>query len=416
MPKSRRLSDATLVRRSQQGDRRAFSALLGRYDRRLRGLAHALLLDRGQVDAALGLAYLRAWRDVVRVSSRDDVAAWLYRNTYNACVDQLRRGEPRTDGVGSDPVAAALASLAPADRVAVVLVDREGFSPVSAARILGLDEAALISRLGVAREHLVTELGIPMVAPGPTAEPAVTPEPAGDPEPAGHHEPAGGLAGGPRPGDPDPGAASPGEASPLAATAAVGEGEAGQPDAPDTPAEVEVRGNGNSATSDGGKKVAAGSDGGKKVAAGSDDGASAGEDGVAAGSPTPASAASGTDPDAADPDAADPDAADPEAVEVGSSDAASGRGDGEVVEVESGPSAGSTESDADAEVEAEAEPVDAGGNGDGTARGSGNGSGNGHQPNRGRGRRARRRARYTAGRRPLDTAVDPADTTNDDAP
>ena len=101
MPKTQRLSDATLVRRSQQGDRRAFGALVARYDWRLRGLAHALLLDPAQMDAALGLAYLRAWRDVVRIKPRDDVGPWLYRAAYNACIDQLRR----SDGARPRPAA-----------------------------------------------------------------------------------------------------------------------------------------------------------------------------------------------------------------------------------------------------------------------------------------------------------------------
>ncbi len=164
MPKTRRLSDATLVRRSQQGDRRAFSALLGRYDWRLRGLGHALLLDGAEMDAALSVAYLRAWRDVVRINAKDDVGAWLYRVTYNSCIDQLRRtGDPAAapasgssagSSAGSSGVGAGLATLSAADRVAIVLVDREGFSPASAARILGLSPAVLDTRLAAARERL----------------------------------------------------------------------------------------------------------------------------------------------------------------------------------------------------------------------------------------------------------------------
>ncbi len=105
VPNTRRQSDASLVRRSQQGDRRAFGALVGRYDARLRGLAYALLLDPPSMDAALSSAYLRAWRDVVRLTAKDDAGAWLYRVTYNACIDALRR-----DGT---PAAAARRSPRP---------------------------------------------------------------------------------------------------------------------------------------------------------------------------------------------------------------------------------------------------------------------------------------------------------------
>jgi hypothetical protein len=119
----------------------------------------------------------------VRVNTRDDVAAWLYRGTYNACIDQLRRGDPPAADAASrangqvDPVLAGLAQLAPADRVAVVLVDREGFSPVSAARILGLSQSALTDRVEIAREQLAVDLGIPV---GAAAGPATSGDGADD--------------------------------------------------------------------------------------------------------------------------------------------------------------------------------------------------------------------------------------------
>ena len=165
MPKSQRLSDATLVRRSQQGDRKSFGALVSRYDRRLRGLANALLLDRSQMDAALGLAYLRAWRDVVRIKPRDEIGPWLYRAVYNACIDELRRNgsrpAPAGAAAGTSGLRTALAALAPADRVAVVLVEREGFSVTSAARILGVTPDELETRLDVARDHLAPHVPDP---------------------------------------------------------------------------------------------------------------------------------------------------------------------------------------------------------------------------------------------------------------
>ncbi|HEX6569059.1 MAG TPA: sigma-70 family RNA polymerase sigma factor, partial [Acidimicrobiales bacterium] len=129
--------------------------LTARYDWRLRGLAHALLLDRTEMDTALGIAYVRAWRDIVRINVKDDVGAWLYRVTYNACIDQLRRAGGDDGGaVPHTGVAAGLASLSASDRVAVVLVDREGFTPVSAARILGLSPSTVSTRLDVARRRL----------------------------------------------------------------------------------------------------------------------------------------------------------------------------------------------------------------------------------------------------------------------
>jgi RNA polymerase sigma-70 factor (ECF subfamily) len=194
MPKTQRLSDAALVRRSQQGDRRSFGALVARYDRRLRGLAFALLLDRGQMDAALGLAYMRSWRDVLRIRPRDDIGPWLYRAVYNACIDQLRRNEAPSENQQAPAevppgapggLRAVLGTLAPADRVAVVLVEREGFSVTSAARILGVTTDELETRLDVVRDRLAPYVPAPTAPPeadeGATEAPA--PETAGDEEP-----------------------------------------------------------------------------------------------------------------------------------------------------------------------------------------------------------------------------------------
>jgi RNA polymerase sigma-70 factor (ECF subfamily) len=201
MPRNTSVTDTRLMRRSQQGDRRAFRALLSRYDWRLRGLAHALLLDPDRVDAVLRLAYVKAWREVVRIDPRADAAAWLYRVVYNTCIDGLRRESNRIgaapptaadvpdvpdsaadppvqpmpmggNGASSPPayghqtrVVEALAALAPADRVAVVLVDREGFAPVAAARILGLTPDVLAARLAGARARLTNQLADAAVAP-----------------------------------------------------------------------------------------------------------------------------------------------------------------------------------------------------------------------------------------------------------
>lgn len=205
MARTTSVTDTRLMRRSQQGDRRAFRALLTRYDWRLRGLAHALLLDPGRVDAVLRLAYVKAWREVVRIDPRDDASAWLYRVVYNACIDVLRRESrrigaaplaaldvpdaaadappepalPAATGNGASPaptdarrrrLVEALAALAPVDRVAVVLVDREGFAPEAAARILGLTPEVVQARLVGARVRLTNQLADVLTAPTAPAE------------------------------------------------------------------------------------------------------------------------------------------------------------------------------------------------------------------------------------------------------
>jgi RNA polymerase sigma-70 factor (ECF subfamily) len=169
--------DVELVELVRLGDRRAFDELIRRHDDRMRGLAYRLLADRHGMDDALQEAYLKAFRAVPRFRAGSDFGTWLYRITYNACIDELRRrkrlpvsGEDPVDPVSSRPgpdqvvsasetVRAALADLPVDQRVTVVLVDGEGFDHRSAADILGVAPGTVASRLHRARAALRRILG-----------------------------------------------------------------------------------------------------------------------------------------------------------------------------------------------------------------------------------------------------------------
>jgi hypothetical protein len=89
---------------------------------------------------------------------------------------------PATTGGRGAQVVEALAALAPADRVAVVLVDREGFAPEAAARILGLTPEIVQARLVGARARLTNQLAdVPAVPTTPAQE---EDEPESQPEEA----------------------------------------------------------------------------------------------------------------------------------------------------------------------------------------------------------------------------------------
>ncbi|MGV3759938.1 MAG: RNA polymerase sigma factor [Actinomycetota bacterium] len=172
-----RASDPELVELARRGDRGAFGELLRRHDDRMRGLAYRILADRHAMDDALQEAYVKAYRGLDKYKTGSTFSTWLYRITYNACIDELRKRK-RTPVAVDDPtdpasarpgpervvsasetVRVALASLPESQRITVVLVDGEGFDHQEVASILGVAPGTVASRLHRARAALRRTLG-----------------------------------------------------------------------------------------------------------------------------------------------------------------------------------------------------------------------------------------------------------------
>ena len=158
------ISDDELVELAKSGDRAAFESLLARHDERMRGLAYRLVADRPGMDEALLEAYVAAYRGLPRLRPGKDFGDWLYRLTYNACVDEIRRRRDESEMTRPTPpdapmstsevVRLSLAELPPSQRVTVVLVDGEGFHHAEVAEILGVAPGTVSSRLYRARTKL----------------------------------------------------------------------------------------------------------------------------------------------------------------------------------------------------------------------------------------------------------------------
>jgi len=162
-----------LVARARDGDVDAFYSLLSRHDRGLRGLAYRLLGNQDAMDDALQESYLKAFRALPKFAGDSAFKSWLYRIVYNTCLDELRRNRKmgivpieaasnRPDG-RADPadtatenvdLAAALATLTPETRAAVLLVFGDGMDYHSATEVLGIPRGTLASRLHRGRAQL----------------------------------------------------------------------------------------------------------------------------------------------------------------------------------------------------------------------------------------------------------------------
>lgn len=88
------LDDLTLVVRAQEGDTRAFEALVRRHQRRLYRLAVRLLGDTSDAEEAVQEAFVAAWRQLKGFRGEAAFSSWMYRIVTNRCLLQVRKRRP----------------------------------------------------------------------------------------------------------------------------------------------------------------------------------------------------------------------------------------------------------------------------------------------------------------------------------
>jgi RNA polymerase sigma-70 factor (ECF subfamily) len=165
--------DPGVLAAAQHGDDAAFVDLMRHYDRRLRIVAYHTLGDRRLMDDVLQDVTIRVYRSIARFRGDSSLGTWLCRVTYRACCDAMARSArtrtlaldevPDPPDPSPDPaealatkeaLAQAFAALPPGQRLAVLLVDREGYDYATTATILDVPMGTLASRLNVARATL----------------------------------------------------------------------------------------------------------------------------------------------------------------------------------------------------------------------------------------------------------------------
>jgi RNA polymerase sigma-70 factor (ECF subfamily) len=179
--KSRENGDETeLIAKAREGDRDAFSVLVERYERRVVGVALAVVHNQ---DDALELAqetFVRAFENLKKFESRSSFSTWLYRIAANLSIDFWRRegrynvlrGEdaenelrrmPSSQGDSyraasqtelGDRLKEALEQLTPEHRAVVLLREVEGLSYDEISDVLQCPRGTVMSRLHYARNRL----------------------------------------------------------------------------------------------------------------------------------------------------------------------------------------------------------------------------------------------------------------------
>jgi len=172
--------ETELIHRARAGDKRAFEALVQRYQHRVVRVAMAVVHN---ADDALELAqetFVRAYENLAKFESRSSLSTWLYRIAANLAIDFRRRegrqtilrGEEGEFELGRLPsetgnsfaetsrgelnrrLRDALEELTPEHRAVILLREVEGLSYDEIGDILQCPRGTVMSRLHYARSRL----------------------------------------------------------------------------------------------------------------------------------------------------------------------------------------------------------------------------------------------------------------------
>lgn len=172
--------EAELIERAKKGDPKAFGVLVERYQRRVIGVALAIVRNQ---DDAIELAqetFIRAYENLAKFESRSSFSTWLYRIASNLAIDFRRRESRRNvlrgeeadaelsrmpSALGDSFKAAhrgelgqrineALKELTAEHRAVILLREVEGLSYDEISEVMQCPRGTVMSRLHYARGRL----------------------------------------------------------------------------------------------------------------------------------------------------------------------------------------------------------------------------------------------------------------------
>ena len=174
MSNTKELDDGTLVKRAQDGDRRAFSELVRRHQTIVYRSCYRILGDREDAKDASQEAFIRAYRKLGTFQGRSAFKTWMLRLAMNVSLNERSRRKPPSTNIASAEsipgleapeaelmkseaaaqVHKALQLVQPNHRAAIVLHDLEGLAYREIAEILEVSEGTARSWAYRGRERL----------------------------------------------------------------------------------------------------------------------------------------------------------------------------------------------------------------------------------------------------------------------
>ncbi|PYQ48502.1 MAG: RNA polymerase subunit sigma-24 [Acidobacteria bacterium] len=133
-------SDEELVAAFQAGDIAAFDALVGRWDRKIRGVIFRLVGNHEEARDVSQETFLKAYRALGTFKKEARFSSWLYQIAVNATRDRLRRRRRRTDLSLEDVDESAESALRDASPSALDLMESGDLSRLVAAAMAALPD------------------------------------------------------------------------------------------------------------------------------------------------------------------------------------------------------------------------------------------------------------------------------------
>ena len=181
--------DDDLVLKAQQGDTRAFDALIMKYGDKLYGLIYNMTSNREDTHDLLQDVFAKAYRSIAKFRGKSSFYTWIYQIAVNMTLNFLKKRKRRTgfslnemdSSIQQDPALVdtthesnpemqsnlhelqkklneAMQHLSESHRTVVTLFDIQGLPHSEIAKILNISVGTVRSRLHYAHQQLQTYL------------------------------------------------------------------------------------------------------------------------------------------------------------------------------------------------------------------------------------------------------------------
>jgi RNA polymerase sigma factor (sigma-70 family) len=181
--------DQDLVTRAQQGDTRAFDALILKYGDKLYGLVYHMTAHKEDTHDLLQEIFAKAYQSLGKFKGNSTFYTWIYQIGVNLTLNFLKKRKRRTTLTLNDPESSvhhdpamidttheanperqtnlnelqlklneAMKKLSDAHRMVVTMFDVQGMSHSEIAKVFGASEGTIRSRLHYAHLQLQSAL------------------------------------------------------------------------------------------------------------------------------------------------------------------------------------------------------------------------------------------------------------------